>query len=77
MYIYAMITNIHHSVNNAGYGQAATLENASLEKSRQLFETNFFGAMHLTQKFIPSMKRNKSGHIIFISSTVTTFGKYL
>ncbi|PIK53404.1 putative retinol dehydrogenase 8 [Apostichopus japonicus] len=61
-------------INNAGYGQAATLENASLEKSRQLFETNFFGAMHLTQKFIPSMKRNKSGHIIFISSTVTTFG---
>lgn len=61
-------------INNAGYGQAAAIEHASMEKSRELFETNFFGAMRLTQKFIPSMKKNKSGRIIFVSSTVTMCG---
>lgn len=61
-------------INNAGYGQAGSFEHVSLEKSRDLFETNLFGAIHLTQQFIPSMKRQKSGHILFISSTVSTFG---
>jgi NAD(P)-dependent dehydrogenase (short-subunit alcohol dehydrogenase family) len=55
-------------VNNAGYGLAGAIEETSTEETRKIFEANFFGALHLTQSFLPIFRNQKSGHIIQISS---------
>jgi len=55
-------------VNNAGYGLAGAVEETSTEETRDIFEANFFGALQLTQSFLPIFRNQKSGHIIQISS---------
>jgi NADP-dependent 3-hydroxy acid dehydrogenase YdfG len=56
-------------VNNAGYGFRGAVEEASDEEIRQLFETNVFGLVAVTQAVLPGMRRRRRGHIINISST--------
>lgn len=55
-------------VNNAGYGLFGAIEELNMEEARQQMETNFFGALALTQAVLPLMREQKSGHIIQISS---------
>ncbi|GAA3625609.1 oxidoreductase [Lactobacillus hamsteri] len=55
-------------VNNAGYGYLATIEEGKREEIKQLFDTNLFGPLTLTQAFLPEMRKSKSGAIINISS---------
>src|SRR5580704_3696771 len=50
-------------VNNAGYGYRASVEEASEEDVRDLFDTNFFGLVFMTQAVLPSMRERKHGHI--------------
>lgn len=55
-------------VNNAGYGYRAAVEEADDADIRQLFDTNFFGAVDMIKAVVPGMRANKSGSILNISS---------
>jgi len=55
-------------VNNAGFAVAGFAEDIRLEELRLQFETNFFGAVAMTKAVLPVMRRQRSGHIIQISS---------
>ncbi len=61
-------------VNNAGYGMIGALEETAIDEARRLFDTNFFGLMQVTQAFLPQLRRQGSGHIINVSSTVGLTG---
>jgi NAD(P)-dependent dehydrogenase (short-subunit alcohol dehydrogenase family) len=56
-------------VNNAGYGNMAAIEEASEEDWRAQIETDLWGVIHLTRAALPVMHRQRSGHIVQISST--------
>lgn len=55
-------------INNAGYGHFGVIEDLSEEEVRAQLETNFFGALWVTQAALPIMYAQGSGHIIQISS---------
>jgi NAD(P)-dependent dehydrogenase (short-subunit alcohol dehydrogenase family) len=57
-------------VNNAGIALIGSSEETSIEEAQQLFETNFFGVLRLTQQLLPVMRSQGSGRIINISSIV-------
>jgi short-subunit dehydrogenase len=56
-------------VNNAGYGFRGAVEEADDKEIRQVFDTNFFGLVAVTQAVLPGMRARRRGHIINISST--------
>lgn len=55
-------------VNNAGFGLNDSLATLDMSQARQLFDTNFFGAMECMQAVIPQMKQQGGGDIVNISS---------
>lgn len=55
-------------VNNAGYGHEGIFEESTLEQMRQQFEVNVFGAVAVTQAFVPRMRQRRRGHILNITS---------
>ena len=68
-------------VNNAGYGHLAPVELLTDGELRGLYETNVFGLMAMTRKFLPEMRKRGSGRIINTSSvggrvTLPFFGAY-
>ena len=58
-------------VNNAGFGAPAPLELTSLDMVRQLFETNTFGTIAVTQAVLPQMRERGSGVIVNVGSSAT------
>lgn len=57
-------------VNNAGVGSNASLEDASMEEWRSVYETNVFGPVRCTQAVLPSMRERGAGHVCMVSSVV-------
>ena len=55
-------------VNNAGYGLLGAIEEASDAETQKLFGTNVFGLLSVTRAVLPHMRRQRSGHVINISS---------
>ncbi len=55
-------------VNNAGYGLRDTVSAMNIEQGRDLFETNFFGAVHGMQAAAAAMQVQRNGIIVNISS---------
>jgi NAD(P)-dependent dehydrogenase (short-subunit alcohol dehydrogenase family) len=55
-------------VNNAGYGYRGAVEEASQAEIRELFDTNFFGLVAMTQAVLPGMRARSSGYIVNVSS---------
>jgi NAD(P)-dependent dehydrogenase (short-subunit alcohol dehydrogenase family) len=55
-------------VNNAGYGHLGFFEEASEADIRTQFETNLFGAFHVTRAALPVMRAARKGRIFNLSS---------
>ncbi|MHA7966472.1 oxidoreductase [Paenibacillus sp. CAU 1782] len=55
-------------VNNAGYGSYGSVEDVPMEEARRQMEVNVFGLARLIQLVVPSMRKNKFGKIVNVSS---------
>ena len=55
-------------VNNAGYGHEGIFEESPIEAMRRQFEVNVFGAVAVTQAFVPRFRERRRGHIVNITS---------
>jgi NAD(P)-dependent dehydrogenase (short-subunit alcohol dehydrogenase family) len=60
-------------VNNAGTAHMGTTEAFTPESLERQFATNVTGPFRLSRAFLPSMRANKSGLVIFVSSVVGRF----
>ncbi len=58
-------------VNNAGIGVVGAFEATPMTTVREVFETNTFGVMALTQAIIPIFRKKQAGVIINVTSSVT------
>jgi NAD(P)-dependent dehydrogenase (short-subunit alcohol dehydrogenase family) len=58
-------------VNNAGFGAASPFETTPLAVVRELFETNTFGTMAVTQAVLPQFRQRRAGVVVNVTSTVT------
>ncbi|KAH7903354.1 hypothetical protein BJ138DRAFT_160743 [Hygrophoropsis aurantiaca] len=55
-------------VNNAGYIHVGAVEESTPQESLDQFNTNVFGALNVSRAFLPAMRLQKSGTIVFIGS---------
>lgn len=55
-------------LNNAGYGIIGAVEETPVADVRRIYETNVFGLLTVTQAVLPIMRRQRSGHVLNISS---------
>lgn len=58
-------------VNNAGVGLFGAFEATPMATVREVFETNTFGMMAMTQAVLPQFRARRSGLVINVTSTVT------
>lgn len=66
--------NIDILINNAGTIQTSLFQMTSIEKLKEIFQVNFFSQTLFTQYIIKSMIKNKSGSIVYISSSAALDG---
>ena len=58
-------------VNNAGIGVVGAFEATPMATTREVFETNTFGVMAMTQAVLPQFRARRSGVVVNVTSSVT------
>ena len=56
-------------VNNAGYAYRAEIGALDVDRMKEMFDTNVFGLVDLTNRVVPLMKARGSGDIVNVAST--------
>jgi NADP-dependent 3-hydroxy acid dehydrogenase YdfG len=62
-------------INNAGHGSYGALEDVPLSEARGQFDVNIFGLARLIQLVLPSMREQRSGRIVNVSSVGGEIGE--
>lgn len=57
-------------LNNAGYSLVGTIEEASAEDVKAMYDTNIFGPLAVIQAALPLLRQQGSGHIMGTSSNL-------
>ena len=57
-------------VNNAGVGAIGAFEATPMGLARDVFDTNTFGVMAMTQAVLPQMRERRSGVVVNVTSSV-------
>ena len=57
-------------LNNAGYSLVGTIEEASADDVRAMYDTNIFGALAVIQAALPLLREQGGGHILGTSSSL-------
>jgi NAD(P)-dependent dehydrogenase (short-subunit alcohol dehydrogenase family) len=68
---------IYGLVNNAGLGLRGCFEDITDYEKREIFDVNFFGAMAVTRRVLPSMFEARRGRIVHVTSVggrIASFG---
>jgi len=58
-------------VNNAGVGVVGAFEATPMATTREVFETNTFGVMAMTQAVVPQFRERRFGVIVNVTSSTT------
>lgn len=66
--------NLDVLINNAGMGITGPIEDTPTDAMRNVFNTNFFGAIDVIKAVLPQMRKQKSGKIINITSIAGYMG---
>ena len=61
-------------VNNAGIGIYGKVIDQTIEDMEKVTSTNYLGMIYFTKTFLPSMIKNKRGHIVNVASLAASFG---
>jgi NAD(P)-dependent dehydrogenase (short-subunit alcohol dehydrogenase family) len=66
----ALCTDVTLLINNAGIARVldSTLDPTVIDMARDIFETNFYGLIRVSQAFAPALKRNGGGAIVNVLS---------
>jgi NADP-dependent 3-hydroxy acid dehydrogenase YdfG len=57
-------------LNNAGYSLVGTIEEATADDVKAMYETNIFGALAVIQAALPLLRKQGGGHILGTSSNL-------
>jgi len=67
---YAHFGRLDVLVNNAGIALLAAVEEASDEQIRDIFDANYLGMVRVLRSALPLLRKQGSGHIIGVSSSL-------
>ncbi|WP_141206451.1 SDR family oxidoreductase [Streptomyces griseorubiginosus] len=67
---FAAVGPVDVLVNNAGVASMGVFEGTSMDRVREVFETNTFGVMAMTQAVLPQFRERGSGVVVNVTSSV-------
>ncbi len=62
---------IYSVIANAGYGLEHDTATMSIDDIRSMFETNFYGSLHLIDPAVAQFRQRKAGHVLMVSSCLS------
>lgn len=71
---YSFYSQIDYLCNNAGMSQRSLIKDTPLDIDRKIMELDYFSQIALTKEMIPYFEKQKSGHVIVISSVAGKYG---